>query len=98
MDYFQEKMNLEPTITHKNNCMKEKSMKLLISVIVVLVIFAVPQAFAYNSLQDTELYGDSAVVSLDVKFGKDTYKELLTKTIVTNHLDEELIPKPSNTS
>lgn len=64
-------------------------MKFLIITILVLAVGITP-AFAYseNALQDTVLNADSATVSLDITFGQDTIKQLLTKTVITNNLED----------
>ena len=61
-------------------------MKLIVSGIIVLCALFIPQAFG-ESLQNTELHGDSAVISLDIVFGTYEYQELLYKTIVHPQLD-----------
>ncbi len=66
-------------------------MKLLLLIIAIFTILAVPQVYAYNSLQNTNLHGESAVVSMDIEFGKDTVKRLLSKTITENHLNNMVL-------
>lgn len=62
-------------------------MKYVFIVMIVLGISLVPTVFAENTLQNTNLIAESAVITLDIEFGADTIKEGLTKTWVTNHLD-----------
>lgn len=45
-------------------------------------------AYSHNSLSGTQLIGESATISLDIKFGEDTIKQLLTRSIVVNHLED----------
>jgi len=62
-------------------------MKYAFIVMIILGISLVPTVFAENTLQNTNLIAESAVITLDIKFGADTIKEGLTKTWITNHLD-----------
>lgn len=62
-------------------------MNLILISIVVLCMFSIPLAFADDSLQNTFLHGESAVVSLDISFGTDEYQSLLSKIIIHPQLE-----------
>jgi len=64
--------------------------KILILFSLCLVPLLLNPAFAYshNSLSGTHLIGESATIFLDIKFGEDTIKQLLTRSIVVNHIDD----------
>ncbi len=51
-------------------------MKYVIILTIILGISFSP-VFADNSLQNTTLYAESAVISLDIKFGEDTINILI---------------------
>lgn len=62
--------------------------------VLAFVLLVIPQAFAIselkpgsNTLENTELHGESATISLDIQFGEDEYQELLTRTIVKPQLE-----------
>ena len=57
--------------------------KIILSIIALSLIFVIPQAFADNSLQDTSLHAESGVITLDIEFGYDNFRQLLYKTITT---------------
>jgi len=70
-------------------------LKLLLLIVLLGIITVVPvTAFAISSLtpgssslENTELYAESEVITLDIKFGADEYQELLYRTIVHPQLE-----------
>jgi len=84
---------MQKTLSHSGD--PDKGMKLILSSLVVLAFLVIiPQAFAIselkplsNTLENTELHGESAVITLDIKFGADEYQPLLTRTIVHPQLE-----------
>jgi len=62
--------------------------KIIFSLLFVLTIifsFSIPQV--YDSLENVELYGESAVILLEIKFGLDEYQSLFTKTITHTQIE-----------
>ena len=53
----------------------------------MVFILVIPQAFAENTLENTNLIGESVTISLDIEFGEDTIKYGFTSDHITNHLD-----------
>ena len=63
-------------------------MKFLIIAIFATIVCITPSfAYAENTLQNTNLIGESAIILLDIEFGKDTIKSGFTRDYITNHLD-----------
>ncbi len=63
-------------------------MKFLIIAIFAIIICITPSvAYAENTLQNTNLIGESAVISLDIEFGEDVIKSGFIRDYITNHLD-----------
>ncbi len=58
------------------------------TLILFFTVIIIPQVYGYNSLENAELHGESATISLDIEFGKDTVKQLHTRSIIINHLDD----------
>lgn len=56
-------------------------------ILAILITISFSPVFAENTLQNTNLIAESAVITLDIEFGVDTIKQGLTKTWITNHLD-----------
>ncbi len=56
-------------------------------VLAILIGISFGSAFGDNTLQNTQLLAESAVITLDIEFGEDIIKEGLTRTGTTNHLD-----------
>jgi len=73
----------------------DKDMKIILgSLFVLAFLLVIPQTFAIssltpnsNALENAELYGQSAVITLDIKFGQDKLQPLLTRTIVHPQLE-----------
>lgn len=63
-------------------------MRLLLLLFFVTTIIIIPQVYGYNSLENTELHAQSTVITLDIKFGQDEIRSMLTRSIIINHLDE----------
>ena len=61
-------------------------LKIIISLFALTIIF-LPQAFADNTLQNTSLIGEGAIIKLDIEFGEDTVKSGFERDYITNHLD-----------
>lgn len=57
------------------------------SLFVLFLILVVPTAFADNTLQNMNLIGESATVSLDIEFGEDTVKSGFDRDYIRNNLD-----------
>ena len=62
-------------------------LELSILTLSIITISLIPQVYGYNSLENTELHGESATISLDIEFGRDTVKQLHTRSIIISHLD-----------
>ena len=65
--------------------------KIIFPLLALTIIFSLglPQAFAYDStLQDSTLTATSATIFLQIDIGQDTYQQLLTRTVITNHLSD----------
>lgn len=62
-------------------------MKYVFIIMIVLGISLVPAVFAENTLQNTNLIGESATISLDIEFGEDTIKSGFVRDYIKNHLD-----------
>jgi len=54
----------------------------------LLLLFLIPQAFAYNSLENEHLFAESGDITLDLQFGEDDMKYGLSRTVITNTLDD----------
>ena len=54
----------------------------------LIVGLVVPQAFGYNELQNMRLVGHSMVIDLDIEFGQDDIRPLLTRSIITPQLEK----------
>lgn len=61
--------------------------KILVLFLLCLIPLLLNPAYADNSLQNTSLNGQSAVMTLDFEFGQDEIKEMRTKIITNPTLD-----------
>lgn len=73
---------------HRFSVKNDKGMKFLIITIFATIVCITPSfVYAENTLQNTNLVGESAVILLDIEFGGDTIKSGFTRDYITNHLD-----------
>ncbi len=60
----------------------------LVCLLPILLIGFVPTVFADNSLENENLFAESSFITLDIKFGEDKVREGLSRTHITNTLDD----------